>query len=51
MPPSDLRRSHGACRHSKPAAGATTYPPLEVFDRVGKKCDIILPARPDARGP
>ncbi|MFF8595247.1 hypothetical protein ACF061_28165 [Streptomyces sp. NPDC015220] len=44
VPPSDLRRYNGACRHSKSA----TYPLLEVFDRVCKKCDTILPTASDA---
>ncbi|MEU5476674.1 hypothetical protein [Streptomyces mirabilis] len=49
VPPSDLRRyRHGACQYSKPAAEAATYPLFEVFDRVCKKCAVILPLAPDA---
>ncbi|MFD5516376.1 hypothetical protein [Streptomyces sp. NPDC127066] len=49
VPPSDLRRyHHGTCQHSKPAAQASTYPLFEVFDRVCRKCAIILPPAPDA---
>ncbi|MFF8786741.1 hypothetical protein [Streptomyces sp. NPDC015125] len=49
VPPSDLRRyHHGACQHSKPADDAATYPLFEVFDRVCKKCTIVLPPTLDA---
>ncbi|MCQ8774813.1 hypothetical protein [Streptomyces telluris] len=45
----DLRRyHHGACQYSKPADQAATYPLFEVFERVCKKCAIILPPGPDA---
>ena len=49
VPPSELRRyDYGACQYSKPAAEAATYPLIEVFERVCKKCVIVLPAAPDA---
>ncbi|MFI6688425.1 hypothetical protein [Streptomyces sp. NPDC050485] len=49
VPPSDLRRyHHGTCQYSKPADQAATYPLLEAFGRVCKKCAIVLPPAPDA---
>ncbi|MGW1616150.1 hypothetical protein ACWCQZ_43210 [Streptomyces sp. NPDC002285] len=51
VPPPDpgLRRyHHGTCQYSKPADQAAAYPLLEMFDRVCKKCAIVLPPAPDA---
>ncbi|MFJ1662485.1 hypothetical protein [Streptomyces anthocyanicus] len=51
VPPPDpgLRHfHHDACRYSKPADQASTYGLLEVFERICKKCPIVLPAAADA---
>ncbi|MEU5193652.1 Tat pathway signal protein [Streptomyces scabiei] len=49
VPHSDLRRhSSGVCRYARPAADAATYPLLEVFGEICKKCVVSLPAAPDA---
>ncbi|MBK3588231.1 hypothetical protein JHN49_32765, partial [Streptomyces sp. MBT57] len=49
LPDPGLRRfHHEACRYSKPADQASTYGLLEVFDRICKKCPIVLPGAADA---
>lgn len=48
-PDPGLRRyHHEACRYSKPADQASTFGLLDVFDRICKKCPIILPGAADA---
>lgn len=49
VPHSDLRRySSDGCRYAGPAADAATYPLLEVFGEICKKCSVSLPDAPDA---
>ncbi|MFF1680764.1 hypothetical protein ACFVYG_32590 [Streptomyces sp. NPDC058256] len=49
VPHSDLRRySFGGCRYALPAADAATYPLLDVFGGICKKCSVSLPDAPDA---
>ncbi|WP_331725878.1 hypothetical protein [Streptomyces sp. NBC_00470] len=49
VPPSDLRPySFGGCRYARPAADAATYPLVEVFGEICKKCAVSLPRAPDA---
>jgi len=50
VPPSDLRRGfhYGTCQYAKPAAGAASFPLLEVFGQVCKKCTIVVPDAAEA---
>jgi hypothetical protein len=53
VPLSDLKRGYTFGRYARPAAGAASYPLLEVSEQVCKKCSVVLLSRGDgavARG-